>query len=595
MRNRIQAASAGGAAALAGANAGVFACFASGAAHTLPWALVPAGAAAAAWGLWRVFARRAGESGCFAALAPFLALLIPAFFFPDYCVGEGPSIALSAAIGAIAASGFAVAAFLALSPAAPAWEERLERRAQLIVIAAVIVFTGVAFIRAVAIYRVFGFPGHDLCVFTQSFWTSLHGKLFWNTEEHYPGCSRFGKQFCPIMFLLVPFFRCAPHCATIFALDALALGLGAGVLYRIARGALGRCAAACFALAYLMHPGIAYQALVPYYFMHYAPLFLLLALHFFAQERLGAFIAALLLALSTREDIALTTFVFGVYALFARRRAAWVAVPALGSALWFAAAIWLVIPALGPGTARYFFEGAGGGVAGFANALFSEHDVLRARLLSPQMLKLAYLVLMPLGVAPPLASVEALFAAPTFLVLGLSSKEHTRSIYYYYYLPAVPFLFAGAAAAVARLSRSRRLPFAAPHRAATILAVLLFTLACAVFVRGPLAEAVQAGIRPYGCLPDAGHVEALREALRRIPRDARVYAPRYLAPHLAMRQVVMFKAPRDAEYLIVDARTEDPQTRAVQGGECIRSLGSTPAYRAVFERGGVTVYRREGI
>ena len=154
----------------------------------------------------------------------------------------------------------------------------------------------------------------------------------------------------------------------------------------------------------------------------------------------------------------------------------------------------------------------------------------------------------------------------------------------------MPFLFAGAIAVVARCSRSSRLPFATGRRVGNAIATLLLFLSCATFIRGPLIMAAQIGIRPFRCQPDAAHIEALREALRLIPRDASVYAPRYLAPHLAMRPVVMFKIPRNADYLIIDGRAGDPATRDIQKGAPIRS----PAYHAVFEKEGVAVYRREG-
>ncbi len=585
---------AGAFAAVAGGLAGVFACLAGGDTQPLLWAAVPPAGAAASLCLWRALVRRAGEGGHFVASVPFLALLIPMFFFPDYLVGTGPSLVISVALAAITVSGFVAVVFLMFSAASPAWESGLERRSRAIVIAAIIIFTGAAIVHSVAMYRAFGYPGHDLCVFTQSFWTSLHGRLFWNTEEHYPGCSRFGKQLCPIMFLLVPFFKCAPHCATIFALDALALGLGGLVVYRFAQDDLGGYAAACFALSYLMHPGISYQALVPYYFMHYAPLFLLLALYFFAQKRLGAFMVALLLAWSTREDIALTTGMFGIYALVRRRRAAWVAIPILGSMLWFAIAVWVVIPALGPGTMRFLFRDTSGCIGGITRAFLVEPGAVCARLLSPGMIRLAYLVLMPLGILLPLASAEVLFALPTYLILGISSQETTRLIDYYYYLPAVPFLFAGAVAVVARCSRCVALPFATQRQAANVISTLVLFLSCAVFVRGPLNETLHAGIHPFGSPPDAGYTEALRRAVNLIPCDVSVFTPRYLAPHLAKRMVVMFKTPCDAEYLIVDMHTKDQQTRGIQNNPFIRSLGSNPAYRAIFEERGVAVYRRAG-
>jgi hypothetical protein len=58
--------------------------------------------------------------------------------------------------------------------------------------------------------------------------------------------------------------------------------------------------------------------------------------------------------------------------------------------------------------------------------------------------------------------------------------------------------------------------------------------------------------------------------------------------------MVMSKVPYDAEYLIVDMHTKDLRTLGIQNDPFVRSLGSTPAYRAIFEEHGVTVYRRAG-
>ncbi|MBM4050600.1 MAG: DUF2079 domain-containing protein, partial [Planctomycetes bacterium] len=71
----------------------------------------------------------------------------------------------------------------------------------------------------------------DLAVRNQMLWNAAHGRLW--TQSIF--CFPHPDHFEPIEFLLVPFYWLRPHVTTLFALQSLALGLGAVPIFLIAR------------------------------------------------------------------------------------------------------------------------------------------------------------------------------------------------------------------------------------------------------------------------------------------------------------------------------------------------------------------------
>lgn len=527
---------------------------------------------------------------------PYAGLLIPAFFLPDYLVGEGPPPAVSLAVLGLSLSCLFVLKFLLVSNSAPRFEDWMSRRSFPLAATASLLFMAFVIACGVTKYLHFAFPGSDLGCFMQSFWTALHGHLFRNSYELFPAFgSHLGKHFSAIMFLLVPFFAVLPHCTTFFVLSAAGLGLGSLVLFLLARDSLGKYCALCFSISYLLYPGISYQAWFPYYFMHFAPLFLLLSLYFFRRERLGLFSLSLLLACSTREEVSLTVLLFGLYALIERRSVSWILLPLLLGAGWFFLSMRVIIPALGPGTMWEFYVDTGGSLDGVLVSLFSSPASVLQRFLSPDYLKLLYLILMPLGVALPLLGPEIIFSLPTLVILALSSRDQTRVIYGYYFLPLVPFVFAAAITAVRRLSSRPGASSLDMRTARNLICTFVLFLSTAVFVRGPAVETLSHGLtRPFNARSGPGDSETLRRVVGMVPPTAPVFAPRYLMPNLAKRMRILPNSPLGAEYLIIDTGTEDAWTEAVQSGALIEGLDADDSYEKLFDENGVKLYRRRG-
>ena len=539
-----------------------------------------------------IYFRRGRRIALFASL-PYCAFLIPVFFFPDYILGEGPRLVVSFSIIAITALCYIVMVFLVRSSRVCASEGLVAKSSMKIIAVACVLFIGIAVAYGITRYLHFGYSGMDLGLFIQSYWTALRGKLFWNTHEFYPGGSRFGKHFSPIMFLILLFFSLYPHFVTLLLLYAICLGLGGIVVYFLARDSLGGYGGLCFGLSFLLYPGIAYQVRDGYYMMHYTPLFLLLSMYYFRKEKLGLFCFFLILTLCAREDIALTTFFFGVYAVIRRRGAAWVLIPTILSAVWFGVAMGIIIPAFGTGTMWEFYEDTGGSLGGVVSSFLQNPIAILLRFLSPAYIKLLYLILMPLAIILPLLGSEIIFVLPTLLIIGLSSMEQTRSIYGYYYMPLIPFIFASSITAVKKLSSSIVPGFIQEREKVNLLCTFVLFLSLAVFVRGPLAETLAQGItRPYNVRSGAGYNETLRKVIGLVPSEASVFTPRYLKPHLARRMFVTSEVPFDVEYLIIDSNTEDPRTARIQKGKFIKELAKNPDYVKLFDEKGVKLYHK---
>lgn len=540
----------------------------------------------------RIYIRR-GRRIALSACISYSALLIPAFFFPDYFIGHGPQLHVSFFIASIAVMCFLTLRFMVLSPTARAFEERISKASLKITVAATSLFVICTIIYGMARFANFAYAGNDLGNFIQSFWTALHGKLFWNTQEFYPGGSHFGKHFSPVMFLVLLFFSLCPHFITLLSLTAVCLGLGGVVVYFLARDSAGGYAGLCFAACFFLYPGIAYPAREAYFMMHYAPLFLLLALYYFTKEKICPFCLFIILACSIREEIALTTFMFGIYAALERRRAAWVLVPMVLSTVWFAVSVGIVIPAFGTGPMHEFYADTGGSPAGVILSFFNNPVAILSRFVSPDYLKFIYLMLMPLAVVLPLLGPEILLALPSLLIIALSSMDQTRSIHGYYYMPLIPFIFSSSIAAVKNISAKRILPFLKEREMVNLLSTFVLFLSLAVFARGPLSETITRGVtRPYNVRAGRGYNETLKRVIELIPPEASVFTPRYMMPHLARRMFVVPDIPYDAEYLIIDSLTADLSTAKIQEDGFIETLDENSGFVKIFDESGVKLYRR---
>jgi uncharacterized membrane protein len=460
------------------------------------------------------------------------ALLIPVAYAPSFLLGTRPGT--PAMLAALVALAVAAAALIALhrSMALDRAAERLDRVATPLLALAVVAYVALNVMRAQAKLAAFA-DLNQLGLFSQSFWTLLHGHPFANTHETLDGSlgSHFGIHFSPTLLLITPVYAFFRDPIVLMAAQALALGLVPVPVYALLAPRVGRGAALVLALSVLAIPNVFWAGARDFRDANLLPVLLLGALWALDQHRRGAFLLLGLLALGVREEIGLAFVLLGLYALFAGHglRAA-LGIALLGVA-WFVFAVMVMMPRFwSPGLwidpRRFFVDvlGQWGATPLAAVQHMATHPSEVARTLaSGASAHYLYVLLRPLLLLPPFGDPVAIVAIPGIALNLMSRLPFMRGADQAYSMVPMTFFAASTVLLAARVSQS------APElrRRGTALALGLIVLA---------------GVLPALALtssqaePPAPPAAAAAAVVRAIPAGVPVYAPVTLYPALHARE-----------------------------------------------------------
>jgi uncharacterized membrane protein len=161
----------------------------------------------------------------------------------------------------------------------------------------------------------------DLGDYNQMFYTASHGQGFFYYTTNIPGGGSgtlWSTHFAPLLVVILPFYALVPQPITLIVIKQFALALGAIPIYGIARTYLGRTwPALLMGFLYLLSPltmATDWNSFDPEAFI---PLTVLVALYFLARARLGWFLLAWAIALSTIESTPAILVLFASTALVA--------------------------------------------------------------------------------------------------------------------------------------------------------------------------------------------------------------------------------------------------------------------------------------
>lgn len=407
----------------------------------------------------------------------------------------------------------------------------------------------------------------DLGNMDQPIWNTLQGRILEETRADGRQATRLTDHVEPFFILVAFSFLFWDDVRMLLLVQTILIALGAVPVYWLARErfaspeepAEGPWMGVLFAAVYLLFPALEAANLTEF---HAAPLavpFLLGAYYFGRRGRaLGLWIAALL-ALSTKEEIALLVFLLGLYlALVGRRRAMGIAL-AVVSAVWFVLATFVIIPAYareyyaGLEQSIYFFRYSSFGSTPreiFLNLLRRPGEAVRI-LLEPARLRYLAGLLASAAWLPLLDPLTTLIALPLYLANALSDYALMYSGELHYSAPLIPFFAAGAVGGAGRLFSLLQKRFTLSRRIA--LAVI------AAWVLGwSLGYHIFRGYTPLGMRCHWPQVTAHHRLLERfaaqIPPSAGLSTTPALFPHFSHRQRI-FEFPvftGDTDYVLLD-------------------------------------------
>jgi uncharacterized membrane protein len=154
----------------------------------------------------------------------------------------------------------------------------------------------------------------------------------------------FGDHTSFILFPLVPFYWIVPSAKVLLFAQAAALGLGAVPTFLLAREKLrNELLAAMLAVAYLLHPTVGHINLEQFHPDVFEVPLVLFALWFMVRQRWTGYFVFVIAVLLVKEDVALLTFLLGIYVAIRHDRRVGVVTCALSFTA-MAAALWWILP-----------------------------------------------------------------------------------------------------------------------------------------------------------------------------------------------------------------------------------------------------------
>jgi uncharacterized membrane protein len=300
------------------------------------------------------------------------------------------------------------------------------------------------------------------------------------------GVTRFAIHVEPVLFLIVPVYRFVTDdpCFLLW-LQAVVMALGGLPLYGLARRRLANdWAALAMVAVYYLLPIVESVTLFDFHAVGLAPTLLLAALYFLDRALItpddprglwtgpvksqipnpksqvsngvwsGLFF---LLALGTKEDIALHVFMVGLYLLALRRRWRPGLALSLVGLVWAYLAFFVVIPASRPGGSHSayfdFFAALGDTPLEIILAPIRAPGKVWALLVTPDNVHALGMLTLALAFTPLVGWPFFIMAAPTLAIVLLSSNPLMRQLETYHYAaPAVPFVMLAAVDGITRLS-----------------------------------------------------------------------------------------------------------------------------------------------
>ena len=445
---------------------------------------------------------------------------------------------------------------------------------------------------AISIYRHdhFGSNAFDLGVQDQAVWGYSQFAIIPNTVEMIGNL--LGDHFHPILMTVAPLYWIWNDARVLLIVQAALLAAAGIPIFWWTRAQLGLTAAIAVEIAYLIFWGLLSGVVFDFHHISFAIPALSFALYGVLTRNNRLFWAMLVVALLTRENVALTFAALGLYLVVAQHR--WqLGLLVMGVCLtWFVAVVEIIMPAIAGGPYRHWtYDALGNGpVSALLHAI--RHPVSSVALLfnNPIKLKLwggllgAWLFL-------PIASPIFLVAIPSLLERLWSSNPALWSASFDYSMLIAPIL---AFASVDTIRRVRSLLADRLSGFAPTALALGTVVAGAVVSFGlvqPLAE--------LDTYVSGRQVAAINSCLSVIPASASVSASNTLLPHLSHRRSIYLLTTRtDADYIAIDLATyldhffagERAQIRATikqalagdYGVGC--SIGTT----VVLQRGGGT-------
>lgn len=438
---------------------------------------------------------------------------------------------------------------------------------------------------------------NDLGQYDNFFNNALHGHPFRSLPLVVGGnwsALRSHAEFS--MVALLPFYALYPHAETLLVLQAILLGSAGVAVYRFTARRTTRLTGLALAVAYFVYAPLHG---VNFYDVHFQPIgaaFTLWALDALDARRKKTFVVAFVLALASREDVALIFLAVGAYLVLTGRALRAGVTIALAAGAYFAVMKFIVMPRFGTWWYAYIykelFPAGDETYGGVVKTLLSNPVFAWGTLVRESKLRYALQILTPLAFLPLRGRLLWLSVLPGAIVTLLTTAyAATVEISFQYSAYLIALIFPAAACALEQWNGA-----AVVRRRAAVGGLLAGTLlTTTAWGAIPPREHFRAAFTTMKMTPPHGKVAVKRRDLlslaAKIPPRASVAVSEHELPHVSNR-------PRcydlnddyfDADYILYD------RDSAELGADKAKQALDTGGYEHFAERGRIVLLRKKSL
>jgi uncharacterized membrane protein len=383
----------------------------------------------------------------------------------------------------------------------------------------------------------------DQLLFEQVIYNTAHGKPFYNNFSHQ---SHFGDHNSPILGLLAPFTYMVPAPYVLSIFTVLSIAVAAIPIYLLSKELIGNVfIALLLSVEFLMLPALIGQVIASFHEINLVIPFLTFTFYFFVKKRFSPFIAMLVMSLLVKEDVALTTIMFSLYAIINKRERCWYIIPAIISISWFIISIKVIIPfynnnntySVGVG----YFKNIGSSLSDIIINIISKPLKIFNTMLSLENMWYIYIILLPAGLILPLFSTEIIFCLPSLIFNTIA--ENTRFRLYkmilnseMIFIPRHMSIIAAIFIFIAAIYTIKKIYFILPKRYIAINYIIILLMLLVILFNDRYifnTSTYNEVSKPNNDYPSP---ESIKNIISLIPHDKTVKSDMYISSHLFDRK-----------------------------------------------------------
>lgn len=428
----------------------------------------------------------------------------------------------------------------------------------------------------------------DLAVFDQ--WVYL-------TSQGLPPISSFfgfhmiGDHAAFILYPIALLYKIYPDVHWLFAVQAIALSLGAVPVYALALQAkLPHAYGKAIALSYLLYPSLFNSN----FFTDFRPESiaipaLLWSIWAAINNKTSQFIIAILFALICKDSLSLTIIFLGIWLwLFQQRKNYGIGCIFTGIT-WYFATVNYLVPLLRGGQAGgvVFYGSIGESPKDIIINLFTNPGLIISKFINPEVIFYYLLLLLPVIIAIHWKQALAIVPAiPMLLLNTISDYAAQRDLVHHYSLPIFPFIIIWLLNSIQQYQTEQKRPWLKP-KILIIWAIITFSI---------LAK-YEFFITRY--LSSWSNLASLHSAVNLVETEGSLLTTVKIAPHLSHRQTIQTVTSHwqpdneTFDYVLLDFRVRDNSGNPAVNPQLKETLQSSKNYNLKFKKDDVFLFTKQ--